>query len=236
MSESTGEGVSKPFVKGGKATRVTILHQNPIGQGEFGTVSEADVLVHGRNRKFVIKRYTHDPRWHKDASHNAARAIENYKTLKAAGLKVFPTYRLSEDGRSILMTSGNLDTKVCVDSNQDGSLPSKGELKLVDAQDKVERLAHDMFQQAKTAAAQNIQFIYDVFFFLVDKNTKDIDFVFGDLDMVNFYPSEDLEERTQENLDSARYALKFFSRFNINNPGEYEDRIDQLFHQNGGQR
>ena len=88
--------------------------------------------------------------------------MENYQTMKNAGLKVFPTYRLGADGRSILMTSGNLGSKICAGIDSNGSLPARGEQKLAEVDGQIGKLAEAAFQQARLAADKDVE-IFHIF-------------------------------------------------------------------------
>lgn len=236
MTESTGE--VSTFVKGEKVSPVNILDQRVIGQGHYGTCYEADVNYRGRPRKFVIKRYTHDPNRALNADYNATRAIENYQILKKAGLRVFHTYRLGEDERSILMTDGNLESKICVDANPKGSLPALNLPKLTDVDDEIKKLAQAVFQQSRLAAEREVTLSKaDIFFFLVDKNTKDIDFVLGDLDLVNFPSVPEFEQRLHENLENARSSIEWFILSNVRDTGNsYYRYVNDEFYPIYGKR
>lgn len=219
------------FAKEGKVTLVNILNERKIGEGTTGTTYETDVLVGGRKRKFIIKRFKGST---VIAKKNTVRAIENYQMAKKAGLKVFPTYRLGEDGTSILMTNANVDSTICVDTLSYSSLPSRGGTKIEIDDDKFEKLANGVFQQAGLAAKHGIYVPVDTFFFLINTETKDVDFVLGDLDTINNNPIPESAPgpniRLVENLGQASIALQCLVLHNIENAGSCYARLREVYH------
>lgn len=218
------------FAKEGRnSTQVIIKNERKIGNGWFSDVYQADVAIGNHTRKFVIKKF-------KDAlidgkaltaKENAANAIVNYQSAKKAGLKVFTTYRLSEDGTSILMTNGSPDSTVCLTNNEDANLWGMGLPKIKKIEEAVFKgLVDKVFRQAIIAAEHDLSIWFDAFFFLYDRNTNSIDFVVGDLDLVN--RRQTLTPRLHDNLADADRALGDFVQDNVQNPNSYYKIIDQM--------
>src|SRR3989344_5162189 len=106
----------------GRETAVRVISERKIGGGIFADAKESIVEVGGRRRVFVVKEYV---RKKKDGQYygtgdpkvNALNSFFNYTKAKLAGLKVFPTCRIGEDGKSLLMTTGFSDDQLCIGSN-----------------------------------------------------------------------------------------------------------------------
>src|SRR3989338_1172027 len=94
---------------------IEIIKKTPLGGGAYGEISQVIVRVGNVDRTFVLKEFKDRG---KSAELFARRAFETHTKLKQAKLKVFPTYRLSEDGRSILMTSGHSEEFICLGTNK----------------------------------------------------------------------------------------------------------------------
>lgn len=230
MDESGSEGESIAFTREGKGNRVTqvhVLNEREIGSGVFGRVYESLVNVEGRNRKFVIKKFSETR--NKSAKDSALNAFQNYNRAKEAGLKVFSTYRLGEDGTSILMTNGNSETTVCVGGSDPNSFLEKRGIPRISNIDDVyfTDLAGKLFSQASIAANQGIALYEDAFFYLVDPNSGGLDFVVGDLDMVNTRPIPP-EHLLSNNLNSVEDSLLTFIKGNFKNPDKYTTAIGRI--------
>ena len=154
-----------PFGKD-TSTKVRIDSERRIGGGVFGDTYEAQVTVGNHKRTFVIKRFRIVAGL--TPEENATEAMRNYDAAKKAGLKVFPTYRLGEDKKSILMTSGNTQDSVCIGTGGDSP-------KIEDilgtrieqiADDDLHLLVDGVFSQAIQAGEHNIVLPADAYFFL----------------------------------------------------------------------
>ncbi len=123
-------------------------------------------------------------------------------------MKVFPTYRISDDGKSILMTSGFLNDQICLGDN---SLESP----IIEEIEDVDKFILSFFREALKAAQEGIPLGSDVPFIIVskDKPTK-VDFVLGDLDSLR--AAEDLYDVWSYNIGNVKNELEGFCRNNIN--------------------
>ena len=77
----------------GRASDVEIVKEEYLGEGRFGVVTSADVLIKGRPRKFVIKRFHGDDfdQWEK-----ATYAKDMYEDFRELKFPVFSTFRLDK--------------------------------------------------------------------------------------------------------------------------------------------
>ena len=156
------------------------------------------------------------------AAKNADKAFKNYSLAKKAGLKIFPTFRVSENKKNILMTTGFSNGQICVGSNNDITVTELGRPLICEIQN-VDKFLSDFFNEHLKAAKHGIRFWIDVFFFILSRNepTK-IDFVVGDLDnSAEMEPSKSIGLR---NMEYARTTLIAFCEKNINTNFAYKFR------------
>jgi hypothetical protein len=148
---------------------------------------------------------------------SAARdALRNYQLAKRAGLKVFSTYRLSEDRTSILMTNGNLGGHFCFGSNIHSPRALKVMGRKIPAIDNLDELISGLVAEAQKAAEHQLQLHHDTYFFLVNReNPRRADFVDGDMDNVEEFPTECVKYLLATNLYNALHALKNFVANNV---------------------
>ena len=190
----------------GQEIEVDIVNQELLTAGRFfADVSESNVEIGGRKRKFIIKRY-HQPGM-------AQAAFEKYSIAKKAGLKVFPTFRIGEDGRSILMTTGFLNDQICIDSNSRISLKDLG-YPLIEDIGNLQQFLLNFFDEGLKAGKQGVLTLFDIFFFILNKeNPPKADFVIGDLD--NLAQMKISKNLILANIESIREVLFRFCERNI---------------------
>jgi len=190
----------------GKETAVRVISETLISDtGYFGDVFDTIIEIGGHQKRVIIKKYIGDE---EEKRRCAKQALENYSSAKKAGLKVFPTFRISEDGKSILMTSGFLNDQICLGDN---NLKNPAIEKIKD----VDKFISSFFAEALKAAQKGIPLGADVPFIIVskDKPTK-IDFVLGDLDSLRV--AEDLYDVWSYNIGNVKDELDGFCNHNIN--------------------
>ncbi len=165
----------------GKKAELKILEEARINSGGYGIVFDALVEIGGHKKRFIIKKYYENK--YEPAKESASKAFENYTLAKKAGLKVFPTFRIGEDGKSILMTSGFTENQICIGSNSDGTNVKSFEEPLIKNIDNLDEFLRDYYTEGIKVIESNFSLAEDVPFFIVSKNkpTK-LDFVWGDLD------------------------------------------------------
>jgi len=221
-----------------EGTAVTLEKGAKLGEGAFGSVFEATVGIGDKKKRFVVKEFKDgDLAGSPDdtAENRAKDALEHWAAAKKAGLKVFPTYRLGEDGKSVLMTSGHDDARICVDPfPDDGATVEKfGREKLQDIAG-FDRLFEDLLKESRKAADHQIDIFPDAYFFLVDRNDDSVDFVLGDTDFLVTTPGAHPKDYATANLRRARLVLGSFIEKNVIGPKKDEylrslgERVDGL--------
>lgn len=200
----------------GTSSRVRIVDEEYIRSGIYGMIYRTDTLVSGRPRRFVIKKFK---KTLLSAQGNAERAFANYQRAKDAGLKVFATYRLGEDRKSILMTDGSGDSTVCLSNNI--TLPELGLSKIRDEALPLD-LVDGIIANAKKASEQKILIPNDAYFFLYDRQAECTDFVLGDLDTLG--KDVDSQHALRHNLQTAKLAILGFIASNAQN-SYYQSKV-----------
>lgn len=207
----------------GDTKTVRILDAKKINQGAIGEIFDTVTEVGGRKKRFIIKKFF-DPET-RDGPYNPAigpeRTFENYNVCKRAGLKVFPTYRISQDKKSILMTNAFSDEWVCIGSNQEDSsinLETFSETKFTEIAN-FEVFLDSVFGEAIKAAAQDITLPTDCYFFLIQRETshaaKVLDFVLGDLDQITLGKVASKErEIFLNNITALTFSIQAFLNTN----------------------
>ena len=185
-----------------------------IGGGSYGIASLVELEAKQHRFQFVIKKYSNPG--------DAEDALKNYLTAKAAGLKVFRTFRISEDRQKVIVTTGHTKNWVCIGSNNTGVGGSLGSLALpkLNSIKDFDKFLKDYFEQAKIATKKNIRILGDSPFFLVERGSTDnvrMDFVLGDLDNVLANHPTFLER----NVEFLMHTLIFFAKENIKDPEIY---------------
>ncbi len=234
MIDQPIEGRSMAFTKEGSKnpSQVVISNERKIGEGNFGDVYEADVAIGKHIRKFVIKKFKDTTVYGQNisAEEGANQAIRNYNEAKRAGLKIFTTYRLGENGTSVLMTNASSESTICLTTNDSANLPAMGEPKIEEIEGvQFETLTNEVFQQAEIAANHGILIYRDAFFFLFNRDTKNVDFVLGDLDIVNRRPNAYSNQRLLNNLMGARMSLEHFVSRNVAGQYRYNAEIKRIW-------
>jgi hypothetical protein len=209
-------------------TTLSIHDKRKLVEGGLSTVSLVTAETEGgATGSFVLKEYD-GPRAGSRGQEYAEIAFSNYSAAKKRGLRVFPTFRLAEDKKSILMTTGHTSEWLCVSRNyaHDTSVETFGE-QLLERIDGMQDLAEKIFQEAVLAARVDIRIYADAYFFLVNmKNKGQIDFVLGDFDHIE--PLE--EEATKQlihNLQETKKALVDFILHNLT-PDERAPNLETI--------
>ncbi len=230
MVDAQTEASITTFSKSGteEGTAVQIENERKIGSGAFGTCYEADVTIGKHKRKLVIKRF-----YSARGEEEAANAMRNYEVAKKAGLKVFPTHRLGEDRKSILMTNGSTQTSVCIGINVDSPTTESLFGKRIEhiADEDLYKFTDEAFQQAVLAGKKGITFDKDAFFFFVDRATQSkIDFIIGDLDMVNTRAATIPGYCLPHNKGAVKEAFNDFINQNVIEPDVYKEKIIERYY------
>jgi hypothetical protein len=193
---------------GGRASVFRAIKQgDKIEQGRSGFVNECDVAKNygdkEREHSLVAKTF--------HSSKGAERAFDAYCKVKAAGLKVPPTYRIDRENNKIYMTNynrgGNVALSATCKNTQANGL-------IISEISNLDNLILDLEKQCVLAAEKDIRLPVDSFFFLTPRNggSVEMDYVFGDFDRFFYLAAEDLnlddKGLIEENIENARKALK----------------------------
>jgi len=210
----------------GKETTAEVLAEIPIAKGNFGEIYYARLKNKGHARNFIIKKYTGGGDTSKgerspneieaDARKHAKKALENYALAKEAGLKIFPTFRIGDDEKSILMTAGSSENEACVSANGPLAITDFAGQSLIEDIEDADKFLENFFAEGLKAAKAGLILNGDVFFFILSKNKKptQMDFVVGDLEGIK--KSQPSERTAKKNLEEIRMALFAFCNSNIN--------------------
>ena len=124
------------------------------------------------------------------------------------------------------MTSGMNDKRLCVGQTD---IEDLGEERRTEVPN-FSRLVISMFQQAIRAGSAQYLVPSDTYFFLIDKGSGNVDFVYADFDMTA-YRSEERDTRSPEkqNLIYALNVLISFLSRNITEPERYENELELIY-------
>jgi hypothetical protein len=222
-------------------------NKKELGRGAFGAAFLVNIEAGKHKFPFVIKEYNN--------AVSAKDELKRYVDAKEAGFKVFPTFRIGEDGLKAIMTTGHTPEWVCIGSNNEnigGSLESLGLSKIKSIEEKsFDDLLGKYFQQASIASEKKFSLPYDAPFFLTERNATEnvkMDFVLGDLGQVGKNDSDEntrlrkikgkvmrqgVEEPVEFEVKMSDYsrvyglqlALETFLKNNLENPKIYQDKI-----------
>ncbi|MBP6888670.1 MAG: hypothetical protein KBC21_03115 [Candidatus Pacebacteria bacterium] len=216
----------------GRESEVKILNKYPIGGGMRGDVYEAEVMVGNRTKKFIIKDFVdfdlHLPHetQHITAKQSAENALLNHGLAQEAGLRTLATYRLEENGKSILMSDARIEGKVLIDTNSRDrkGLESHG-LEKLDKIEHFDELLEEIIEEAYKASNHGLVLWGDALFFLVDPDQGVVDFVVGDYDSLSYQARSKLEVSISRSLKS----LSTFITYNVKDPQLYLAKIQNRF-------
>lgn len=210
------ENQNIPFRKHtGKETTVHIVSETLINNGSFGKIFDTVVEVGGHKKRLIIKKYNDASE--KYAKENAEHAFKNYSLAKEAGLKVFPTFRIGENGKSILMNTGFSNEQICIGVNNFKNVENLGR-PFISEIINIDEFLLNLFTESQKATAKGLKLHSDVFFFIISrKEPAEMDFILGDLDNLNKINPEDYKEREliQHNMKCVETAFRYFLEKNV---------------------
>lgn len=214
----------------GKETVVRVVSETLINKGNYGKIFDTVIEIGGKRKRFIVKKYfdpetseIDPPSDNLDGSINAQSALKKYSFAKKAGLKVFPTFRIGEDKKSILMTTELSEDQICVSSNnkrnqQDQDKENQDEEKkfMIDRieDEDLNKFLENIFAEGLKAGEKGLQIYRDLPFFIVSKsNPTKIDFILGDFDMLRRFEHPFFTGIF--NINEIEMSLKRFSQKNI---------------------
>jgi hypothetical protein len=167
--------------------------------------------------------------------------MENYAIAKAAGLRVFPTYRLNDAENKILMTLGDTDEWICIGSNKGSDIVKNvtGRELMIKPDEGTTRFIDGVLDQAELATRAHINIMCDMPFFFIDREKQErLDFVLGDMDSLrvldNKAPRYSKEILYESNLIEMHISLKDFFRKNLGDPKQYLLLLNEVYVNKGG--
>jgi hypothetical protein len=169
------------------------LGPDKLGRGAFGTVVADTATIQGgtkkKKKRFAFKTYGKwDPNngsWGLPPDVSAKNSLRIYLKLRETGIRVFPTYRISEDEKTVLMTLGKQKGWWVYSSNA----PEKKRLEKIKAIVNFDDFLQSLSVNLELANQNGITLPKDAYFFLVKKINEtehQADFVIGDLDLVSW--------------------------------------------------
>ncbi len=213
----------------GKESAVKVITETLIDGGIYGNIFDAVIEIGGHKKRMIIKRYL-DESDHA-AKQEAQTAFNNYMAAKKAGLKIFPTFRIGDDQRSILMTTGFKDGNLCIGNNSRKDIRHFGAepLKRIEQTDKFFK---DFFSEGLKAAREKLIIAADAPFLIISKaQPTKLDYVIGDLDDVLPHDNLIWEELKHLNLENLRRAILRFARRNIDHSllDEFNHNVESFY-------
>jgi len=179
------------------------------------TVYEVEAQIGKKKRRFIRKNF--------DSAVVCRSAIRMHDEAKQAGLKVFPTYRISSDNKSILMTSGYDENHACVSNNLNSPPLESFGLKPLEEVPNFENFVRSLFDEAEKGIEKGIFIPTDSVFFVIDKDAKEVDFYIGDLD--NVYRPPDFDKVWIDRQLTAAYDI---AKIFVNRFVEENERLDYM--------
>lgn len=184
--------------------------------GSYGSINESNVTLSGKeksqNLSLAVKNF-------KQASW-AEKALWKYSKLKAAGLKVPPTYRIDRKNQRIFMTNYNKDGKIALSASTNNK--QADDLSIAEISN-LKELRIDLENECRKAAANGVIFPLDSFFFIVPRQGENVkmDYVIGDLDEIYFHSGDktklDQKSFYESSIQNAKSALDIVIKQFINN-------------------
>lgn len=221
MSEKFSKRFEK-IDKTGKSKEIqldSITKKGSLGEGLYGEVSAVEIEIDGYPRNFAIKDYSKKG---EGSIELAKQAYKNYLQMKALGLKVFPTARISKDKPQLLLTLGTQKDFVLISKDSHIKWDKVKELT------NLKELILSMAQNVLLGSKEKIEIRNDSYFFIINKqNPTDADFVIGDYERMNLSDIEPIELFTK-NLKSAEKALVSFVDMYIENDEAEQKKYENI--------
>ena len=176
-----------------------VVRKEKLGEGDFAPVYTTEIWKDGVKYLFAVKDYGEEI--------ETLRAFEGYLMAKAAGLTVFPTVRISEDHKQLIMTLGTDENFFLVGKN------SEYEWNRVEEISNIEDIIEKMEKDVLKASKNKIIIPQDAQFFVVEKsNPNNATYILGDYDFVGYQFYENDSERRifLNNVSATEMALHNF--------------------------
>jgi hypothetical protein len=183
-----------------------------LGKGASGgIVKEIEIKKGSHIKNFAVKDFSHLKTNYSTPIRIVKREYDSYLVSKEAGLKVFPTFRISEDNLKLLMTLGNTKDFLLIGKDSDI------EFNKVEEISNLKEVISSIKENIQKAVKAFIELSWDSYFFIINKNNPtQVDFItgdFGGIDKDEKVPSETLLEL---NMVQAQVALDQFIMLYVN--------------------
>ncbi len=192
-----------------------------IGRGAFGTVYKAEIEKGPHRKSFAVKDYRlgsgiTERMPEEQIKRFVLRAFSAYEEAKKAGLKVFPTVRISQDHYQLLMSLKENDNYSLLSKGNADDLFSDRDNKRMERVENItniQELVADIESNLMKASERKIYLPWDSYFFVAEKsNPTHLDFVIGDYDYVADKDYREREYKRKEffdmNINEAKISLK----------------------------
>jgi len=203
-------------------------------------VSAVELDFEGHKRDFVIKEYQQPQRERdnhfKSAKGSVTRSVTAYEALKLADCPTYTTFRVGENGTSLLMNNLNIDGVKALSvfttpvewSNEDG----ESEVRLEEINN-LEELVTDSMEVACKAAKGGVELQPDSYFFLTHEEEAGqfhVESFVGDFEGIDIW-IEHFKELEYSNLNDLKNALlEFVDRYVVSERHtEYRNLVIEKF-------
>ncbi len=220
------------YKKPEQSTSVEILNEQRISGGLYGDIFDVTASINGKERRFIQKKFNERPLsggGKRSPEEKAVSAFNNHTRAKELGAKVLPTYRISEDKKSVLMTFAHSDDITCIGTNTEGSRLSDFNKPKIIALPGFEDFVRTYLEHARETGEKRMLIDSDAYFILVDDSEDDVklDFVVGDMDNIEFDVSE---KHIGTNIAKAKRTLDIFLYKNVEDPsGFFKDELKRIY-------
>ncbi len=205
-------------------TEVKNISKN-LGSGHYGNAELWEIrlpLPDCGFLPFVIKRFNIEKCSHEERPY---RAIENWQRLREIGLKTPTIYRLI-DSRHIMMPFLGDEDNICVGpNNPDRCSVALWGFELSKQIPNLNNLFDNMLVDVIKAASHKIIVTNDAQFFLWNKQTENVDYVWADFDCIQLDSEYDENTLKFLNIKAVYVALDRYLQNNLAEPFSSEQRI-----------
>lgn len=197
-----------------RADRVT--KKGKLGEGNVGIVHKVILKKGKHERSFALKTFkAFDP---EDIT--ADIAYERYRVAKEAGLKVLPTVRLNEETDQLLTT--------LIDPEKYTVVPKdfKGQAEEIE---NLDELIADIKKNVDIANEKSVFLPADSYlFFVKNGGPSQIEFYFGDFDLITDMSHKSKGELKIKNSEKAGAALNLLVERYIDDPAKKEESLKKI--------
>lgn len=179
----------------------SVIEKRPLGEGKYGEVYQVTVTKDGIAMDFAIKDYSKNEY---DARKLTEQAYDHYLKAKEAGLKVFPTVRISSDKPQLLLTLGTTADQTLISKDSHVTWDK------VNTLSNMKELVSGIGMNVLKGSRAGMKMRRDIYFFLVNnvEPTK-ADFLIGDYERP-IDSGKTPDALFKRNMQSAKGAIDIF--------------------------